>query len=186
MKSIYELDMNMGMMLVGLIIGLNGYTMATVVLELCLVLTTLFFTNPNKSELMNIITMSVVYTIGVIGFTAILMPSWLSMLPFVLCCNGFTISCWYVVGMHRKKISQRLDQLSTLLLLMIIIFELAAWIMPVQWMILYSPLVQPWIIRIAMSVMILWMLLPLPLLMMHLHQCRVRYKRKRLFERLMD
>ena len=69
---------------------------------------------------------------------------------------------------------------------MIIIFELAAWIMPVQWMILYSPLVQPWIIRIAMSVMILWMLLPLPLLMMHLHQCRVRYKRKRLFERLMD
>ena len=186
MKSIYELDLNMGMMMLGLILGLNGYTSATLVLELCLVLTTLFFTNPNKSELVQTIKISEIYIVGVIGLTMIIVPSWSYLMTLVMCINGFTMFCWYQVAPYRKRISHRLDQMAYLFALMIIVFLLAAWIMPVEWMVLYSPMVSPWLIRIAMSIMVLWMLLPLPVLMVCLHHYRIRYKQHRLMQRLMD
>ena len=186
MKSIYEMDMNMAMIVLAMIMVLNGYTMASVVLGLCLILTALFFTNPERKDLLKVIKMTVVYTIGVVGFIALVIPQYLATLPFVLCINGFTMFCWFNVAKQRKKIMHRMDQIALLFGLMILIFLTACWCMPIEWMVLYSPLVQPLMIRVAMSLLVVWMLLPLPLLMIYLHQARIRFKQHQLSQRIMD
>lgn len=180
------MDMNMGMILLSMIMVLNGYTMATLVLELCLILTSLFFTNPQRKELARMIALTMVYTIGVVCFTALVMPQYIGTFPFVCCVNGFTMICWFNVAKSRKKISRRLDQIALLFVILLMIFLPACWLMPSKWMLLYSPLVQSYLVRIAMSLLVLWMFLPLPLLMGYLHHTRVRYKELKLFNRLMD
>lgn len=186
MKSIYELDMNVIMMVLGIIFACNGYTMALIVLSVCLIFTTIFFTNISMHQLIKTIKIAMVYTIGVVVLTMMVVPSIALGLTMALVCNCFCYFAWWHVALKRRKLMHRLFQISTVMIMVMIIFEIAALVLPVQGMLAYSPLVPPWLIRLTMMILVIWMVAPLPVtVLIHKHQ-RILLKQDRLVQRMLE